>query len=302
MNRYPPFKALLAFDAAMRTQSFSLAAEELHVTAGAIGQQIQKLEEWLGVVLFLRQVRHIVPTEVAHTYWQHIQPALVQIADASQKLKASSSTKIWLSMPPSLATNWFTPKMARLLTQHPEIELHLNISSALVDFEHEAIDLAIRYFEGNDPNLDSTLLFKDEARVYCSPQYAQALQLNTPAELIKTTWLATTMHPDWQNWLEQFGQLTKEQLAIMPRIHFDQALMAIEAAKQSQGVLITSSLLIENELATGTLIEPFPDCYIPMSNGYYLVHHKKLGLRPIALTVKEWLIKETSKSTEHCSD
>jgi LysR family transcriptional regulator, glycine cleavage system transcriptional activator len=75
MNQYPPLKALVAFDAAIRTNSFSIAAAELCVTPGAIGQQIQKLEQWLGVLLFTRQVRQVQPTADGLAYWQRIQPA-----------------------------------------------------------------------------------------------------------------------------------------------------------------------------------------------------------------------------------
>ena len=86
MNHYPPLKALIAFDAAMRHRSFSLAADEMCVTPGAIGQHIRKLEDWLGMPLFVRQVRQILPTDAATGYWQTIQPALARIADASQRL------------------------------------------------------------------------------------------------------------------------------------------------------------------------------------------------------------------------
>lgn len=60
MNQSVPIKALLAFDAAMKHSSFALAADDLNVTAGAVGQQIQKLEEWLGTQLFVRNVRQVL--------------------------------------------------------------------------------------------------------------------------------------------------------------------------------------------------------------------------------------------------
>lgn len=291
MNRYPPLKALLALDAAMRTNSFSLAAEALCVTPGAVGQQIQKLEEWLGVPLFIRQVRQITPTDEAKAYWQKIQPALAQIADASQKLRDSNSRAVWLSMPPSFATKWFTARMAQLLTQHPGIELHLNVTPVAVDFEREPIDLAIRYFDGQAANLDATLLLDDEARVYGSPAYIASLGLHAPQDLLRATLLATTIHPAWERWLQQFGEVAEGQIAAIPRIHFDQALMAIEAAKLGQGMVMTSRVLVESELAAGTLVEPFAECYLPMANGYYVVHHHKLALRPVAMLVKAWLIQ-----------
>lgn len=290
MNRYPPLKALLAFDATMRTNSFSLAAEALCVTPGAVGQQIQKLEEWLGVPLFTRQVRQILPTDEATGYWQKIQPALAQIADASQKLRDSSSRAVWLSMPPGFATKWFTARMAQLLTQHPGIELHLNVTPVTVDFERESIDLAIRYFDGQAANLDATLLFEDEARVYGSPEYVAGLGLQVPQDLARATLLATTIHPEWEHWLQQFGTLEDGQIAAIPRIHFDQSLMAIEAARLGQGLVMTSRVLVETELAAGALVEPFAECYLPLANGYYVVHHNKLALRPVAIQVKHWLI------------
>lgn len=291
MNRYPPLKALLVFDAAMRTHNFSSAAEELCVTPGAVGQQIQKLEKWLGIPLFIRQVRQVQPTAEARSYWQNIQPALAQIADASNKLRDSRSMAVSLSMPPSYAAKWFTRRMARLLARHPQIELHLKASAVVVDFEREPIDLAIRYFDGQSPHLDATLLFKDEAHVYCNPGYAKALRLNVPEDLSRATWLVTAIQPFWRQWLKRFSQLDDSEIAAIPRIHFDQALMAIEAAKLGQGIVMASPLLTEEELAMGTLIEPFVG-YLPLSDGYYVVHHDKLALRPAGRLVKQWLIDE----------
>lgn len=291
MNQYPPLKSLVVLDAAIRHGSFSLAAEELCVTPGAVGQQIHKLEEWLGVPLFRRQIRQVQPTDEALSYWKRIQPALAQIVDASRKLRNQRDRSVWLSMPPGFAAKWFPRRMAGFLTKHPEVELHLNSTTALVDFERDPIDLAIRYFDGQDPSLDATLLYQDEARVYCRPDYAQALGLKQSRDLCRATLLATTMHPHWRQWLHRFGQLDAAQIDAVPSIHFDQALMAVEAAKQGQGVVMGSPFLVEEETAQGLLIEPFAE-HLPLTNGYYVVHHRKLPIRPAALALKDWLIAQ----------
>ena len=57
----PPLNALRAFEAAARHLSFKLAAQELHVTPGAIGQQVKALENRLGVQLFERLHKHHWP-------------------------------------------------------------------------------------------------------------------------------------------------------------------------------------------------------------------------------------------------
>lgn len=293
MSQYPPLKALVVFDSVMRSGSFSLAAEALCVTPGAVGQQIQKLEEWLGVALFIRLVRQVQPTEEARKYWQRIQPALVLIADTSQKVRASRKMAVSLSMPPTFAAKWFTRRMARLLTRHPELELHLNASMVAVDFERESIDLAVRYFAEPNPDLDATLLFKDSAHVYCAPDYARAYALETADDLVRATLLVTSMHPHWHEWLGAFGGIGDARMAAIPRIHFDQSLMAIEAAKQGQGAIMTSPLLIEAEINSGALIAPFQS-FLSLASGYYVVHHSKLDLRPAAAVVKQWLIDEAN--------
>ena len=297
MNSYPPLKSLLVFDAAMRTNSFSMAATELCVTPGAVGQQIRKLEDWLGVALFVREVRQVVPTEAALAYWQRIQPALAEIADASRKVRDSRSMAVRLSMPPSFAAKWFTSRMAGLLTRYPGLELHLNASVQLVDFERDAIDLAIRYFDGKAPQLDATLLCTDQARVYCTPAYAAGLALHEPDDLRRATLLVTTMHSFWERWLGEFSRLAPTTVAALPRIHFDQGLMAIEAAKQGQGVVISSPLLVAAELAEGLLCEPF-GLHLPLANAYYVVHHAKLPLRHVATLVKQWLVEEAAAGTD----
>ena len=241
------------------------------MTPGAIGQQIQKLEEWLGVTLFIRQIRQIQQTEVAAKYWQSIQPALGQIANASNKLRENQKLSVSLSMPPSFAAKWFTRRMARLMSRHPEIELHLNATTVPVDFERDSIDLAIRYFDGHNPTLDATLLFSDEARVYCSPSYAATTPLNKPDDVHLATLLVTTMHPHWERWLTTFS--------------------AIDEAKHGQGVVLTSPLLVRDDLEDRLLIEPF-ECPLPLMQGYYVVHSNRLALRKVAGLVKQWLIEE----------
>ncbi len=295
MTSYPPLKALVAFDAAMKSGSFALAAAELCVTPGAIGQQIHKLEDWLGTRLFIRQTRQVLPTEAATAYWQKIQPALAQIAAASHWQRRRRSSAVSLSMAPSFAAKWFTGRMVHLLTRHPDIELHLNASIANVDFERETVDLAIRHFNGEQDPLDTTLMFRDEARVYCTPAYARAMCLDSPDALARASLLVTVVRPYWEKWLAQFTPLSRTEVAAIPRIHFDQAMMAIEAAKNGHGVVLASPFLTEAEVLSQTLIEPFEGCALPVDLGYYIVHHRKIPLSPAAALVKDWLIDEARK-------
>lgn len=295
MQPLPPLKSLVAFDAAMRNQSFSAAASELCVTPGAVGQHIQKLEDWLGLSLFTRQVRHITPTAEAQAYWQRIQPALGQIRDASAQLRQQRSHRVAISVPPSFAAKWLARRIASFLARHPEVELHFNATTALVDFERDPIDLAIRYFDGHDPRLDTTRLFEDEVRCYCAPAYARQLGLQHPDDLVRATLLHTSMQPLWSTWLQRYSRLDAAQLQRLTGVHFDQGLMALEAAQRGQGITLSSPMLVSEEVLAGTLVDPF-GLSLPVTPAYHVVHHRHLPLRAPALALKAWLIEEAAAS------
>ncbi len=284
-----PIKTLLVFDAAMKHSSFTLAARELHVTPGAVGQQIGRLEEWLGTTLFTRSVRQVRPTPEALNYWATVQPALSRILQASDALRQRQSNEVWLSMPPTMAAKWFAPRMADFLSKHPDISLHLDTSTALADFSRDRVDLAIRYFDGADTELAAELLYRDEARLYCSPAYVKKLKLRTPDDLKRAMLIHTTFHPHWNQWMERFSHLSAAQVKSIPGLHLDQALMAIEAARHGQGAVLCSALLTEVEIRDGSLIEPFTG-RLELSKAFYVTHHKATVLRPAALSLKKWLL------------
>jgi len=83
----PPLNALRAFEAAARHLSFKLAAQELHVTPGAIGQQVKALESRLGVQLFERLHKQLILTEAAQAFLPEVCAGFRRLADAAAKLR-----------------------------------------------------------------------------------------------------------------------------------------------------------------------------------------------------------------------
>lgn len=288
----PPLKALPAFEAALRLGSFAMAADELAVTPGAVSQQIRRLEDWLGVSLFVRGVRQVTPTPDGLGYYAIVRPALAQLAEASQTLRTSHSLTVRLSMPPGLAAKWFARRMQAFALRHPSIALQLSSSAALVDFQRDPIDLAIRHTDRPGDDLVYIPLFQDEARVYASPDYVQRIGMTTPADIGKATLLHNTLHPHWTRWALHFSALDSKGIEAILGTHFDQSLMAIEAAKRGQGLVLTSAILVEDELANGTLIELFD---APLSTGHcYYLTHRKMPLRRAVESLKAWLVEEAA--------
>ena len=290
---HPPLKAIAVFDAVMQYKSFALAAQALHVTPGAVGQQMGKLEDWLGLPLFVRSVRQITPTAEAHQYWAEVQPALARIEQASAQLRLRQSNEVWLSMPPVLAAKWFAPRMAAFLQAWPDVSLHLSASAEVVDFDRDRVDLAIRRFDGKAPQLEVDLLYPDEARVYCAPSYARKLGLQAAGDVARATLLHNTLLPYWGEWLARYTTLTSAQVKAIPGLHFDQSMTAIEAAVHGQGVVLSHAISVQAELQSGSLIEPLP-IRMAIDKGYYLVHSKRLPLRPAAQALKDWLLRQVA--------
>jgi LysR family glycine cleavage system transcriptional activator len=295
MNVFPPLNALVAFDTAARHSSFSKAAEELHVTPGAVGQLVRKLENWTGVALFNREIRRVTLTSAGKLYHSSISPALWQIVDASRALKEKQRQEVWISMPPGFAAKWFAPRMADFIERHPDISLNISASTARADFKSDRVDCAIRHFDGHDDSLDAQLLFADEARAFCSEQYRAKLQLQRPEDVRRATLLQNTLHPHWRQWCRRFAAMNNAMFDSVTSIGFDASVLAIEAATRHQGLVLSSKLLVADELSTRQLIEPFPKCALALEKGYYLVSAKHAAPRKPVTALHNWVLAQAGR-------
>src|SRR5579863_7314501 len=151
----PPLSALRAFEAVARRVSFSRAAEELHVTPGAVSQQIRLLEDLLGQSLFMRSKRSVALTEAATRMLPEVQAGLALLARAtsSSKFAASHERTLTISVAPSFASKWLLPRLRDFSDRYPDIDLRISATVSLADFRRDDVDLAIRLGRGSYPDL-----------------------------------------------------------------------------------------------------------------------------------------------------
>ncbi len=291
----PPLRSLVAFEAAVRHASFKLAAEEMCITPGAVSQQVQKLEHWLGHRLFVREIRQLKVTDQGMSYYSRIAPALEQINTASKSFREKQSNTVCLSLSQTLAAKWLGPRLEDFVSRHPNIEVHINASNTPVNFNEEPVDLAIRHFDGKDSSLNIQLVHDDEVRLFCTPQYRETVGLKHLNQLTKTTIIITSPYPFWDDWLTAFTSIDTEARKEITALHFDQTLLAIDAAKRSQGVILSNALMVQDELKQGELIEPFPQ-RLSLEKSYYLVHPDNPPLSNTGCALKNWLLEKFSAS------
>lgn len=294
MRADTPLKAIACFDAVMRTGSVSLAADQLFVTPGAVGQQIRKLEVWLGTPLFVRSVRKLQPTADALSYWEQVKPALRQLETANLAVRGLRDRQVRLSLPPAFANSWFAKRMPLFTEHYPQVQLHLSASTDTVDFNDASCDLAVRHFDGHSSNVNAELLLPDQVRVYCSPAYRERLQLHGLESLPGATLLYTTSHAHWSQWLALVGVTTD---SFSSSLKFDQSELAIDAARRDQGLVLTSPWLVEEDVQRGSLIPVF-DPILETGKGYYLVQAKDVVLGEAARLLRLWL-RDLAQRAQH---
>src|SRR4051812_9284253 len=121
--RLLPLNALRAFESAARLLSFSRAAEELSVTPGAVSQQIRLLEDHVGGPLFVREARGLQLTEAGQAALPLLREGFDRLMDASALLRSPQRRpQLRVSVTPSFASKWLTPRIDRFLALHPEVE------------------------------------------------------------------------------------------------------------------------------------------------------------------------------------
>ena len=292
--RLPSLNGLRAFEAAARHLSFTKAAQELNVTQTAISHQIRRLEEELGLRLFVRQSRALTLTPQAADYLPNIRAAFQDLRTATDRLLRNGNDRVLtISTLTSLAVKWLLPRLSTFQEKHPEIDVRITTSTEVVDFRSSNIDAAVRYGRGQWPGVHAEWLMAEQLFPVCSPKLLTgARALKQPEDLARATLLHTsTTRDDWRVWLTAAG--LPIQIAQNPSLTFDLAFMTVQAAIDGLGVAMGHTAYVADDIANGRLVVPF-DISAP-SAGYYFVVPEDRPVTPAIGAFRDWLI-ETAKT------
>jgi LysR family glycine cleavage system transcriptional activator len=255
-RKLPPLTPLPSFEAAARLLSFSKAADELHVTHGAISRAIKNLEEQLGVLLFERGTRSVRLTAVGEPYARAVRETLDQLALATASATARhSDTTLNVSTSAGFAGKWLVPRLYRFHHAHSDIDVRVSTTGTLTNFLGDGIDVAIRYGAGNYSGLTTEFLADEEVFPVCSPRLLEgAHPLRAPGDLRRHTLIRDAYPIDWATWLASAGV---EGVDPDGGLTFDSYTFAVEAAVQGEGVALGRTMLVGGDLAAGRLVRPF---------------------------------------------
>jgi DNA-binding transcriptional LysR family regulator len=282
--------------------SFTAAANQSGVTPAAVSRSIARLEERLGVRLFVRSTRHIRLTDGGRRYYEQCREALEQLLDAEREVTGGQSAPagpLRISVPTPYGHYRLLPLLPRFRQLYPEVTVEVHVSNRNIDFAGESFDMSIR---GRDP-ADSTLIARKledaELVLVAAPSYLQragrpqslddlqhhdCIQFDLPSTGRKIPWPF---------------KVDGKQVDVVTTGGYtcaEDVLGIVTLARAGGGLVQTYRFIVERDLADGSLVELLPQ-HGGTSRPFILLypHARHLSLR--VRTFVDFLTEKLSPHT-----
>jgi LysR family glycine cleavage system transcriptional activator len=283
MRDLPFLNGVRAFEAAARHGGFAKAAEELHVTAPAISRMVKLLEERMGVPLFHRRANGLALTLAGERYSTGLGPILDALAALTAEVTAEAGPPtLTVGVGPTFAIRWLIPRLADFRAEHPEIDVHITTGGITAPFS-DKWTCGISLGDGVWPGLMAEPLVAADLLPVCAPALAE--RLKSPSDLAAESLVRVQHAPeDWPRWLAAAQAAAPSVYG--PEVgYYGQA---IQAALDGVGVAMGIRPYVDDDLAAGRLVAPFP-LSIPKGSQWYLVHRPNRLEEPSFKVFRDWI-------------
>jgi DNA-binding transcriptional LysR family regulator len=258
--------ALRAVEAAGRLGSMAKAAEELGVTVGAVSQQVLKAEQRLGQPIFNRGPKGLEPTVLGQQLLAGLSRGFREISQALATAEARAEHVLTVTVAPVFAAKWLVPRLQHFHEAYPDLQLRIDASVGLVDFNASDVDVGVRVGAGPWPNVRADYLLDQSLFPLCSPALVAGIQ--GLDDLSRIPVIHDHGSPqNWDIWLAAYG---RAGMPLCTGPTFSDASLCLDAAIAGQGIMIGWQTLAQDALRDGRLVSPFP--------------------RPIATGLSYWLV------------
>ena len=295
----PPLKALRVFEAAARTKSLTIAANELHITHSAVSQQIKLLEEYFGQPLFIRRPRGVEATEAARLFYGEVRASLDRIAIAAEQLTFAGKNRIVrVITAPSVAMRWLIPRLSQFQIDNPRIEVRVatTVSENFEDMK-DPFDVVLWRNPLERSGFDCVRFLDDVSAPLASPHFLELHPIHKPQDLLQTSLIHLAARADaWQQWFQTAGVTVRKKI---PGTSYEHFFLSLQAASTDLGVAIGTLALVDDDLAHDRLRQLFPQ-FVLHGQGFHILHRRvdNTGSNGNALkTFIAWLMQMGLAST-----
>ncbi len=292
--RLPSLNALRAFEVVARSGSVMAAANELHVTPGAVSRQIKSLEEDLGQNLVERDGRGLGLTEAGVRCYAGIGPAFAQIAGTVARLRTPGGRQnLVVAVEPVLAATWLVQRLDRLNAAMPEFDITIDASSQRADPRHNTADVLLDYGRFAMVEGFRTLKLLDE-EIFPVCSRSVAAMLHAPDSFAAATLLHYDAAPrwwDWPDWATFLTAIGRTDIDAARGPRFVAGGLVMDAAREGQGLALATTSVAHDDLAAGRLVRPFAQS-LATDCGYFLLVPEARETRPDVQAFRTWLLDE----------
>jgi LysR family glycine cleavage system transcriptional activator len=256
LRKLPPLNALKGFEATTRRQSVREAAEELCLTHPAVSYQIQLLEEDLGVPLFAREGRSIVPTPEGRMFYHYARRALELLIQGAESIRSAHRERpLRVQTYVTASLRWLAPRIPAFSAAHPDIKLLLSTCALDWEFDASLADVGLVY-RSSEPGPEYCWVPLFEYRLFpvCSPALRARLgERPESKDLLALPLVTIYSEPrQWDLWFEAAGVA----YAANSQVVVDTLALALEFALGGSGVALVNGPFVDAELASGRLVRP----------------------------------------------
>ncbi|NWD23598.1 LysR family transcriptional regulator [Pseudomonas yamanorum] len=280
------WRDLALFEVVARHQSFTAAAAELAMSQSTLSYTIGQLEKRLGLALLARTTRSVAPTEAGRRLMQSLVPALNDLTDELDKLRAMGtdiSGTVRLTMIPVAYETLVRPMLLDFLTRHANISFEVSTNEGLNDIVADGFDGGIRFGAIIEKDMVAIpLTASSSVTIVGAPGYFErhGSKPRTPEELSEHRCIfyrfvgSKRLSP----WPLRKGERSVDFSANGPLVLNDGAAIRT-AALDGLGLAYLFRSQVSSDLAQGALIEVLSD-WVPDTSGFSLYYPNRRRVSP----------------------
>lgn len=287
---------LRAFESAGRHLSFTLAGAELSLTQSSISRQVAALEGQVGKALFVRRTRALEFTAAGEQLHRTVQRMLAEIDRQVDALRgATAAPRVTVATYASFASLWLVPRLGEFQASHRDIEIRVHAADRMVDLEAEDVDLAIRLVGPGPAPAGAELLHAERCNAAVAPRLLADLgkPIDKPAKLGALPLLelddSVPGAPafSWRRWCEHAGVAPFRGAG---RLYFTYTDQLVQAALRGQGAAIVRTPFLDDLVARGDVVVPFPSLVRNTGYRYFLLTNRRRTDVLHVQAFKAWLL------------
>ncbi|MGC9448672.1 LysR substrate-binding domain-containing protein [Cereibacter johrii] len=287
-----PLNALRAFEAAARHLSIKEAALELGVTPSAVSHQLRGLEDALGLTLMRRVGPALELTEAGARLAPDLSAGFSRISAAVGGLRQDRSAgALRLSMLPTFAAHWFSPRLTRYPFERTGFDLLISTTQETVDLSAGVADAAVRHGQGHWDGLRADLLFDETVSLFGAPPMGRDGPEDIRAQISRMPlFLSQHRKENYARWNATLPGGPIRPAAVMM---VDTAGLALRAAMDGAGVALAGVEIASFDVGAGRLAQLFPH-RAPTGGGYFLVYPEALARDRRVRNLSRWMVEASA--------